>query len=124
MSKSYTATAVREGRWWVITVEDVGVTQARTLRDAPAAARGMVGAMLDIDEDGIQVEVTPDLGGDLAAQVRTARERVMLAERERAEAATASRAAARALLDRGLTGADAATVLGLSPQRVSQLIAH
>lgn len=59
MSTSYVATAVREGRWWVITVEDVGVTQARTLRDAPAAARGMLCALLDIDEDGIQVEVTP-----------------------------------------------------------------
>jgi predicted phage-related endonuclease len=119
----HTATAAREGRWWVVTVEGVGVTQARTLRDAPAAARGLVSAMLDVEESDVDVEVTPSLAGDLAAQVRNARKRVADAERERAAAAAASRDAARALIGQGLSGADAATILGVSPQRVSQLIA-
>ena len=38
------------------------------------------------------------------------------------EAAAASRRAARDLLAAGLTGADTARVLGVSPQRVSQLV--
>lgn len=123
MSTTYTATAAREDRWWVITVEGIGVTQSRTLRDAAGAARGLICAMLDVDEDTVDVDVHPDLDPAVAEQVRTARERVARLEREQAETAAASRAAARALVERGLSGADTAAVLGVSAQRVSQLLA-
>jgi len=123
VSTTYTATAAREGRWWVITVEGIGVTQSRTLRDAPATARSLVAVMLDVDEGTVAVEVTPELDGTVADQVRSARDRVAALEREQAETAAASRAAARALVDRGISGADAATILGVSAQRVSQLLA-
>lgn len=119
----YVATATREGRWWVVSVDGVGVTQSRSLREAPHAARGLVAAMLDVNEESVQVTVNADLDPGIAAQVTSARQQVAQAERERAAAACASRAAARALIDLGLTGADAATILGVSPQRVSQLVA-
>ena len=123
VTKSYVATASREGQWWVITVDGVGVTQSRTLRDAPNTARGLISAMLDVDEEEIVVLVEPALDRELAEQVRVARKQVADLNRLQRDTATASREAARALVAAGVSGADAATVLGVSPQRVSQLLA-
>jgi hypothetical protein len=119
----YNATARRDGRWWVVTVDGVGVTQARTLRDAPHAAIGLVSAMLDIDEDDVSVDVQPDLPPVLHDTVAAARAKVAQLNEQQQEAARASRDAAAALVASGLTGADAAAVLGVSPQRISQLLA-
>jgi hypothetical protein len=123
VNKTYVATAAREGRWWVITVDGVGVTQSRTLRDAPNTARGLISAMLDVDEEEIVVLVEPALDRELAEHVRFARGQVADLDRLQRDAAAASREAARALIAAGFSGADAATVLGVSPQRVSQLLA-
>jgi hypothetical protein len=123
VNKSYVATASREGQWWVITVDGVGVTQSRTLRDAPNTARGLISAMLDVDDEEIVVLVEPALDRELAEQVRVARKQVADLNRLQRDTATASREAARALVAAGVSGADAATVLGVSPQRVSQLLA-
>ena len=46
---TYTATAHREGDWWVIDVEGVGVTQAKRLDQVEGMARDMVALMLDVD---------------------------------------------------------------------------
>jgi len=35
---TYRATATREGNWWVIDVEGVGITQSRTLAESHAWA--------------------------------------------------------------------------------------
>lgn len=123
MNTSYLATAAREGHWWVITVEGIGVTQSRTLRDAQTAARGLIAAMLDVDENGVRVIVEPELDSRLVDQVRDARKRVADLDRLQRKAAAASREAVRALIAAGVSGADAATVLEVSPQRVSQLLA-
>lgn len=123
MNTSYVATAAREGQWWVITVDGIGVTQSRTLRDAPSTARGLISAMLDVDDKNIEVHVEPALDPELAAHVRSARKQVADLDRLQRDAAIASREAAHALILAGVSGADAATVLGVSPQRVSQLLA-
>ena len=122
MTKAYTATAAREGRWWVITVAGIGVTQARTLRDAAPAARGLVSAMLDVDEDVVAVDVIPELPPKVRADLDEARRKVAQLEVQQREAARASRDAVAVLTASGLSGADVATVLGVSPQRVSQLL--
>ena len=53
----YTATAAREGQWWVIDVVDVGVTQSRTLAEAHTWAQGLIEAVRG--EAGADVTVTP-----------------------------------------------------------------
>ena len=123
VNKTYVATAAREGQWWVITVDGIGVTQSRTLRDASSAARGLISAMLDVDDKNIEVHVEPALDPELAAHVQAARKQVADLDRLQRDAAIASREAAHALILAGVSGADAATVLGVSPQRVSQLLA-
>ena len=121
MTTTYTATAAREGRWWVITVDGVGVTQVRALRDAAEMARDLVATMLDVDPADVVVDVKPALDDVVLERVATAKRLVAELEDRQRTTAHATRAAAGALLDAGLTGADAATILGVSPQRVSQL---
>lgn len=122
MTKHYTATAVREGRWWVITVPGIGATQSRTLRDAGAAARGLVSAILDADDDTFELTVTPDLDEESRKLIERARRGVNELDAQQRQVALVSRAAATALADQGLSGADIASVLQVSPQRVSQLM--
>src|SRR5262245_59859938 len=117
------ATATRDGRWWLIVVPGIGATQARGLAGAEDQARDLVAAVLDVDIEAVSVDVLPDLGDDVLEEVQDVRRR--LADAAAAAAAEADDyrvLAARLVADHGLTGADTATVLGVSPQRVSQLL--
>jgi CRP-like cAMP-binding protein len=120
----YTATAVRDGRWWVLTVDGLGATQSRALKDAPQAVRGLVSSMLDVDADSFEVEVEPAIDRTVLDHVASARRAVSEAARMQGDAAAESRAAARELEGLGLTGTDIASILEVSPQRVSQLLAR
>jgi hypothetical protein len=90
---TYKATATREGRWWVVEVDGIGVTQGRTVTEAEEMARDLVAVMLDV----------PAVHDAAAAQTR---------------AAALSRRTVAVLKEAGLTGKDAARILGISPQRV------
>ncbi|WP_421742460.1 hypothetical protein [Cellulomonas sp.] len=122
MSKTYHATAVREGKWWVITVPDIGATQVRSLYRAPEMAADMVALMLDVAAESVRVEVTPDLG-PLGTKATRAKRLLRDLENAQAVAAAASRSTVLELQKAGFTGRDIAAVLEVSPQRVSQLSA-
>jgi hypothetical protein len=118
---TYRVTASRWDKGWELDIDGVGVTQAHRLTDAEAMARSYISIDLGVPEDSFDVEVIPDLGGA---------EREALAVRDEIAKLTAaldaashrSRTVVRTLTrEVGLTGADTATLLGISPQRVSQL---
>jgi predicted RNase H-like HicB family nuclease len=116
---TYRVECRRSGGWWAISVLDLrGVhSQARRLDQVPGMAREAIALMLDVAPDTIQVEVTPEVPSPVS-QALEARRAARLAE-EIAEQATT--AAAQALLDDGYTVRDAGALLGLSPQRISQI---
>ncbi|MDQ3887402.1 MAG: hypothetical protein M3308_10450, partial [Actinomycetota bacterium] len=66
----------------------------------------------------IVTEIGDGLDGDIAEVRRKIRE----AEQAQVQAAERSRALVRQLAAKGLSGKDMAKVLGVSPQRVSQLL--
>ncbi len=116
---TYTAVCRRSGNWWAVSIRELkGVhTQARRLDQVPDMARDAIALMLEADPGEVQVTVEPEMPApveDALAARRAARE----AERA-AEEATAI--AARQLLDEGYTIRDAGRLLGLSPQRISQI---
>lgn len=117
---AYTATATREGRWWVIDVVGVGVTQSRTLAEAHTWAQGLVEAVTG--EAGAEVTVTPLLPDGAIDRVRHAQTVAARADAELRAAAEEIREATRSLLQMGLSQQDAAAILGVSRQRVSQLL--
>lgn len=116
---TYTAVCRRSGNWWAISVRELkGVhTQARRLDQVADMARDAIALMLDTAPSEIDVSVEPEMPApveDALAARRTARE----AERAAEEATVA---AARQLLGEGYTIRDAGRLLGLSPQRISQI---
>jgi hypothetical protein len=121
---TFRATATREGRWWVIDVDGVGVTQARNLTEARVMALDLAAIMTGEPEASIDIDLHVDLADDLAQEIADAKAAVEdLADRQ-VKVARISRKAARDLVAaHGVSGRDAAVILGISPQRVSQLLA-
>ena len=119
----YMVKATRAGRWWGLTVPDVpgAVSQVRTLAQADEYAREAIAFVLDVGSESFDLDVVPDLPADLARRVRAARSAAADVQKRQQAAAALSREVVAGLKAAGLTGADTAAVLGLSPQRVSQL---
>jgi hypothetical protein len=113
--------AVREGRLWVLHLED-GVTQVRNLGDVEAMVADYVSLLRGIPAEDIEVDLVEiDPGADLAQEVDAARKAQKAAATAMEAAAGRVRQAALDLKRRGLTGVEVGRVLGVSPQRVSQL---
>jgi hypothetical protein len=119
---TYRVTAKRWKRGWELHIAGEGVTQSRSLAEAEDMVRDYVAVMHGVPERSFKVEITPEVGGGLDEAVRAAREAVRSAEAARRSAALASRSIATRLRAAGLTGRDIAVVLGVSAQRVSQLL--
>lgn len=118
-----TAVAQRSGNWWAVHVPEVdgAFTQARRLDQIPHMAADAVALILGVDASTIDVTVEPHTGKDsLIAQAREAREAV---DRAVDEASRVMRHTARELIADGLTVRDVGRVMGVSHQRVSQLVA-
>jgi predicted XRE-type DNA-binding protein len=113
----YTATATREGRWWVIDATGLGVTQSRTLAEARTWAQGLIEAATG--EAGADVTITPSLPDGTIERVRHAQTVTARADAELRVAANEIREATRHLLQTGMTQQDVATIPGVS--RVAQL---
>ena len=117
---------VRSGGWWAITVPalDGVFSQAKRLDQVEDRAREAISLMLDVDEDDVgdlDVVVTPparvaDLLGALEASVTAADEATRTAVAARREIAELLRA-------EGLPLRDVGVLIGVSHQRVSQLLA-
>lgn len=119
---TYTATAHREGDWWVIDVEGVGVTQAKRLDQVEGMARDMVALMLDVDISTVQVDVHPEVGPELDGLVLSARTAADAAKQAQARATETSRATAKRLADAGYSLRDIGILTGVSYQRIHQLL--
>lgn len=116
---TYQVACRRAGGWWAISVPDLkGVhSQARRLDQVPGMARDAIALMLGVAPETVRVQVVPEVPSPVSHALE-ARQAARLAQ-EVADQATA--AAALALLNDGYTVRDAGALLGLSPQRISQI---
>ena len=116
------AKARRSNGWWAVEVPEIPglFTQARRLDQVSQMVQD-AGAMLGHTKLAVTVDVVLSCQDAQAVEdARTQREHLREAE---AAAASASRLAVKQLRGQGLTVRDVAVVLGVSPQRVSQLAA-
>lgn len=121
--KTYTAHASKEDRWWLVRVDGVGVTQAKNLREARVMAIDLIETVTSVSQSRFELVLSTELPPTLQRKVEKARQAIDALEVQQRETARQSRQAARDLVETGgLSGADAAVVLGVSPQRVSQLL--
>ena len=122
--RTFTVTAKQWKRGWELHIEDVGVTQARRLnRKATDMARDFINRILDIPIEEISLEWRYDFTDEqnLGEDARAAQAATREAAAAQKSAAVRIREVAGRLRSHGVTGREAATILGMSPQRYSQL---
>lgn len=122
MSKTYDVRARRWARGWELHIDGVGVTQSRSLSEAEGMVRDYIALDLDSDPDSFDVVIVPEVGNGFDESIEQIRRSIREAEQAQAQAAERSRALVGQLAALGLSGRDIARVLGISPQRVSQLL--
>ncbi|HET9346161.1 MAG TPA: type II toxin-antitoxin system HicB family antitoxin [Candidatus Limnocylindrales bacterium] len=124
MRSTYTVTADRDGAWWAIRVVELpGVfSQARRLTDVERMARDAIALFNGVTRDSfdltVQERITPDADA-VVVEARMARAEAVESQRV---ASKKSREAAEALARLGLPQRDIGRILGLSHQRVAQLL--
>lgn len=118
----YTGRAWREGDWWVIDVQDVGATQARTLDKVDHMARSLVADMTGAGYETVTVSVAVALPPEIALQVEALRRKSEQAADMAREAADLQARLVESLADgERLTGREIAVILKVTPGRVSQI---
>ncbi len=111
-----------EGAWLVHIKDMEGChTYGRTLRQAQDRIREALAAWLDREPESLTI--TPELPQNVAVLASDVSKARSAAEQAGADAQRATAEAVRRLTKMGLSRRDAADVLGISHQRVQQLLA-
>lgn len=124
---AYTARCYREGKWWTIDVAEEGrpmraATQSRRLDQVDYYVRDLVRLFGDPDYATAEISVSVDYPDSLAADVAAANALREAAVNAQQAASERSRQVARDLTAAGLSVRDVGSALGVSFQRVSQLL--
>lgn len=121
--KAYRVVARRIGEWWALDVPDLpGVfSQVKRLEQADAAVREAIAAMLDSEPDGFSVRIDPVLPDEAREALEAARQ-AQEATRRAAERERQAMQRAAVVLTKNLSQRDAGFFLGVSFQRISQLL--
>ena len=123
---TYEATAVREGKWWMVSIPAIdGLTQARRLSEAANMAREYIAASQNVPLEQVAVELRfAPIGGieDVAEQVAAiSDDRARAAELERAASRQTTELAQR-LAAADVPVRDIGAILHISHQRAHQLV--
>ena len=128
MSTTYEVIATRSRDWWALEVVSglpdnvLGVSQARRLTEIHQVSRHLIGDLLEIDPAEVDVSVLLQLPPALHNMVELFRDAGIVESAARAEAALARSRAVCALLNADLTMRETAEMLGVSHQRIKQLV--
>ena len=123
--KTYRATVTREDGYWVAVVDGLrgGATETRTFAALEDEVRDLVAGLTDTDEDSFQLEL------ELSDEMKRARDAILAMKRARESLAATrdeyeatQREAARTLHEEHLSARDSAKLIGVSHQRISQLL--
>lgn len=128
MSTTYDVIATRSGDWWTIEVTSglpanvLGVSQARRLTEVEDVARNVVVELLEVASAEVELNVLIELPPELQQMVEQYRDAEVVEDTARVEAALARSRAAAAFLNAHLTMREAGEILGVSHQRIKQLV--
>ena len=127
LMNAYRVEVVRSGQWWAIKVPQLeGVySQCRRLDQVAQNAREAIGLMLNVDEREVgelEVVVTPP--DNAATTLRRLEASSIAADEANRVAITARQEAIERLRAEGLPLRDIGQLVGISHQRVSQLLSE
>lgn len=123
MTTDYTATAHREGRWWIVQCDQHpgAISQVSRLDQAEDVHREAIAFVAGVSTESVTVAVRPEVDPEVSNELAEAR-------RLRSEAAEAERRAtelktdaAKRLKRNGLTVRDIGAVLGVNYQYAAKL---
>jgi hypothetical protein len=126
--KTYEVVAVLDGRWWAIEVtgglpkDRVVFTQARRINTIEAMARDAIAVLLQVEPNSFDVAIQYRLPSALQEHLDLYTRAEELDIAVRAESADARSRAAGGLVAAGLTLRETGNLLGVSFQRVKQLV--
>jgi hypothetical protein len=122
--KQYTVHARRVGKWWALDADGVAGahSQVRRIDQAEGMAREAIAGVLDVAPDSFDVVVAPVVPAAVRALVDEATRARSEAAHAQDSAAQLTRRAAERLVEEGLTVRDAGVLLGVSHQRIAQLV--
>jgi hypothetical protein len=121
--RTFHAEVTRDGKFWHIHIPEIDrSTQARRYKDVPAMAGDLIEIMSGLAAEDYTLNITVQLPGDVRQHLARAEVLREEAGRKQSEAARESRAAVRELIALGLSQREAGELLGLSFQRVNQLV--
>lgn len=122
---SYKVEVTRDDRWWMIYIPDIDeLTQARRIGEVELMARELIAVSTDQLLNDISVTVTSITVAGMGDVATTASEAQHLREEaQRLEQASleAAKRFAQGMTEKGVPVRDVAELLGVSPQRISQL---
>ena len=122
---TYRVIATQEERFWLLSVPELDVvTQARTLDRAEATVRDLIAVWLDVPADSFAVEVEPRLDDAWTKLLRETRDARTTADKASARASELLRTSVTTLHDAGLSAREVGSLVGISHQRVQQLLAE
>jgi hypothetical protein len=128
MTMTYQVAVERSGNWWAIDITDglpdtmLGVSQAKRLTDVPRVTRELLNDLLEADASDAEIHITIHVTDDIAAGLEMFRMSEVIEAAAREAAALGRSRAAVILADSGLTMRESGQILGVSHQRVKQLI--
>jgi hypothetical protein len=123
--KTYDALVSRDGRWWMIEIPELdGLTQARRLDQVEKMAREYIAVTLDVPMSQVAVSVAgvEVAGQDLLEAKALVEDLRRHAKQVEELVADLTRELASALSSASVPVRDVSKVLGVSHQRVSQLV--
>ena len=123
--KTYRVDVSKDDRWWIMHARiprTIIYSQARDIEDVEPMIRDAIASAMDVDPSSFHVDLDFDLGAEAVDVVTRARVAAADAAEAQARSSRESRAAVQALRAEGLTLKEAGYFLGVSPQRVSQLL--
>lgn len=123
--KTYQVDVVRDNGWWIMHAripKTIICSQAKRINDVEPMIRDAIAGVLDIDPGSFALKLIFDLDAGVLEQVNRAREVSLEAAEVQERASRESRAAVQALREQGLTLKEAGYFLGVTPQRVAQLL--
>ncbi len=120
---SYVVDAERSGQWWVLQCREHpgAITQVRRLDQAHQIIEA-IAFVASVPSESVSISIEPRLPDDVASLVASTRTLRSQAKELEANVSRDMRRSARGLLAHGLSQRDAAVILGVSYQRVHQLV--
>ncbi|MET0233835.1 MAG: hypothetical protein ABW224_04275 [Kibdelosporangium sp.] len=121
--KTYRAEVTRDGKFWLIRIPELDrSTQASRYKDVAVMANDLVEIMTGLAADKYDLHIDVRLPTEVKDHLARAEVLREEAKRKNSEAAQESRAAVRRLLAEGLSQREAGDLLGMSFQRINQLV--